>query len=62
MRINREKLAVAMIRADLNVSKLVEKSGLSRSTITAVRSGKTCSKQTADKLVAVLGKSILKGE
>ena len=37
-------------------------SGVSRVTITAVKNGKSCSKQTADKLVAVLGKSVLKGE
>lgn len=62
VRISRERLAVAMIRAELNVNKLAEKSGVSRCTITAVKNGKSCSKQTADKLVAVLGKSILKGE
>jgi len=41
---------------------LVELSGVSRVTVTAVRSGKTCSKETADKLVAVLGHDIIKQE
>lgn len=58
IRISRERLAVAMIRADLNVNKLVKASGLSRSTVTAVKSGKSCSKQTADKLASALGISV----
>ncbi len=59
MRINREALAVAMIRKDLNVNRLAERAGLSRITVTAVRTGKNCSETTAQKLVAVLGPQIL---
>lgn len=59
MRIDRERLAVAMIRLDLNGKKLGELAGLSRATITAVKSGKSCSDETARKLVAVLGEDIL---
>lgn len=59
MRIDRERLAVAMIRLDLNGKKLGELAGLSRVTITAVKSGKSCSDETARKLVAVLGEDIL---
>lgn len=62
VRINREALAVAMIRKDLNGQQLAEKSGVSRVTVTAVRNGKSCSKKTADKLVAVLGREIIKEE
>lgn len=61
MRIDRVKLAAEMARADLNVKRLSEMSGLSRATVTGVKSGKSCSKDTADKLAAVLGKDILEG-
>lgn len=61
MRINRERFAAAMARLDLNGNQLAEKAGVSRGTVTAVRTGKSCSKETADKLTAVLGKDILEG-
>lgn len=59
MRIDRAKLAAAMVRADLNGLQLADKAGVSRGTITAVRTGKSCSRETAEKLVAVLGCDIL---
>lgn len=59
MRINRVKFAAAMAKADLNGNQLAAKAGVSRGTVTAVRSGKSCSKETADKLVAVLGRDII---
>lgn len=62
MRIDRVEFAAALARADLNVKQLAEKSGVSRVTITAVKSGKSCSKNTADRLTAVLGKEILAKE
>ena len=59
MRIDRVKLAAEMARADLNVKRLSELSGLSRATVTGVKSGKSCSKDTEDKLAAVLGREII---
>lgn len=59
MRIDRIKFAAAMARADLNGLQLASKAGVSRGTITAVRTGKSCSKETAEKLAAVLGRDIL---
>lgn len=59
MRIDRVKLAAEMARSDLNVKRLSELSGLSRATVTGVKSGKSCSKSTADKLASVLGRDIL---
>ena len=59
MRIDRIKFAAAMARADLNGLQLAEKAGVSRGTITAVRTGKSCSKDTAMKLASVLGKDII---
>lgn len=62
MRINRVALAASMARLDLNSNQVAEQAGISRSTMTAVKSGKSCSQNTADKLVAVLGKSIITKE
>ena len=62
MRIDREKLAVAMIRRDMNQKRLAELSGVSRVTLTAVKGGKSCSRETADKLAAVLGRDIIEKE
>lgn len=59
MRIDRVKLAAEMARSDLNVKRLSELSGLSRATVTGVKSGKSCSKDTAYKLASVLGRDIL---
>ena len=62
MRINREKLAVALIRLDLTGRELAALAGVSRSTVTAVRTGKSCSAETAAKLAAVCGQQILEAE
>lgn len=62
MRIDRVTFAAALARADLNVKRLAEKSGVSRVTITAVKNGKSCSKDTAEKLAAVLGHEIIEKE
>lgn len=61
MRINRERFAAALARLDLNGNQLAEKAGVSRGTVTAVRTGKSCSKDTADKLAKILGEDILEG-
>ena len=47
MRIDRVKLIAEMARRDISCNRLVELSGLSHMTITAVRSGKSCSKVPA---------------
>lgn len=59
MRIGRVKLIAEMARQDLTVLALAERSGLSRMTVTSVRSGKSCSQETAEKLAAVLGREII---
>ncbi|WP_367275492.1 helix-turn-helix domain-containing protein [uncultured Flavonifractor sp.] len=62
MRVNREKFAVALVRHNLNGNKLAERAGVSRGTVTAVKNGKSCSRETAEKLSAVLGREILEKE
>lgn len=62
MRINREKMTVAMLRRDMTQKRLAELSGVSRITITAVKGGKSCSANTAEKLAAVLGRDIIREE
>lgn len=55
MRIDRVKLIAEMARRDLTTLSLAEISGLSRGTITGIRSGKSCSSSSADKLAKGLG-------
>ena len=62
MRIDRVAFATALAKKDINCKRLAEMSGVSRVTITAVKSGKSCSKETAEKLAAVLGREIIKEE
>ena len=62
VRIDRVSFAAAMARLDINCKKLVELSGVSRVTVTAVKNGKSCSRETADKLAQVLGCGIIKEE
>ena len=60
IRINREKFAAALARLGITGNELSEKTGLSRSTITAIRSGKSVSRETAQKVASVLGAEIMK--
>lgn len=55
VRIDRVAVISEMVRKDISCNKLVELSGLSRATVTAVRSGKSCSRETVEKLAAGLG-------
>ena len=59
MRISRERFAAAMARLDITGNGLAELAGVSRGTVTAVKSGKSCSAQTANKLAAILGHEII---
>lgn len=59
MRIDRVEFAAALARKDLTVKQLAELSGISRVTISSVKSGKSCSKDTANKLARVLGRDII---
>lgn len=54
MRVDRKKLAVIMIEHDINVSNLAQSAGLSRATISSIRSGKSCSQETIHKLAQAL--------
>lgn len=60
IRINREKFAAALARLDITGNELAEQTGLSRSTITAIRSGKSVSRETAQKVASILGVEIMK--
>ncbi len=54
MRIDRVKLISEMVRQDMNQLQLVKLSGISRSTISAVQNGRSCSKETASKIAYAL--------
>ena len=62
MRIDRERFAAALARLDLTGKQLASMAGVSRGTVTAVRTGKSCSRETAEKLAGVLGRDIIKEE
>lgn len=55
VRIDRVKLIAEMARKNLAAERLAERAGVSRTTVTSARSGKSCSPATADKLAAGLG-------
>ncbi len=54
MRIDVRKLIVFMYEQDKNVNALAAAAGISRATVTAVKSGKSCSYQTAFKIAKAL--------
>lgn len=58
MRIDRVKFAAAVATSDLRLGELAKRSGVSRATITAVKSGKSCTNETAGKLAAGLGVAV----
>lgn len=55
MRVDRAKFAAAMVKRDFRAYELAEAAKVSRGTVTAVRSGKSCSRDTVEKLAAGLG-------
>lgn len=55
MRIDRKKLVIAMMDKNQTVMQLAQKSTVSRVTISSIRSGKSCSMRTAEKLANALG-------
>ena len=62
VQMDRVAIITEMARRHMSCNQLVELSGVSRVTITAVRNGKSCSRETADKLAAVLGRDIIRKE
>lgn len=55
MRIDRVKFAAALARADMTTVKLSAKVGISRGTISVVKSGKSCKETTAQRIADGLG-------
>lgn len=55
MRVDRVKLIAEMARQDIKVSELAKKAGVSRNTITAMRSGKSCYRNTVIHVARALG-------
>lgn len=54
MRIDRVKLVTEMARQDMTQLKLVELSGMSRTTISGIQNGRSCSSSTAVKIADAL--------
>lgn len=60
MRIDRVAFVTALAKKDMTSKRLAEITGVSRVTISGIRTGKSCSRATAEKLAAVLGRSIIR--
>lgn len=54
MRINRIKFIAELTRQDLTQKRLAELSGVSRSTINYIKSGKSCSEEVGQKIAKAL--------
>lgn len=55
MRIDRIKLITEMAKAEVKVGELADRAGLCRGTVATIKSGKSCTEETAEKLAAGLG-------
>ena len=54
MRVDRIAVRILMLQKNLKQKDVIEKSGMTRSTISPVLCGKSCSKETAEKIAAAL--------
>lgn len=55
IRIDRVKLITEMARQEISVSQLAEQAGLGATTISCVRSGKTCTERVGKAIAEALG-------
>ncbi len=55
MKINVNKLSIAMARAETNFSELANSSNVSRPTLSYIKNGKSCRPDVAAKIAAALG-------
>ena len=58
MRIHKVKFATELARADVSAKELASRTGVSRVTISAIKSGKSCASDTAKKLAEGLGVAV----
>mgnify|MGYP004618093941 FL=1 len=58
MRIDRVKLIAEMARLDMSVASLSKKAAVSRSTVTALRGGKSCNANSVRRVAAALGMTV----
>lgn len=55
MNLDIQKLKIEVCKHGMNQKELVEKSGVSKATISKIYNGGSCSTETAKKIVSVLG-------
>lgn len=58
VRIDRSKLCLIVLKNDLTFKELSDLSGVSRQTLSAVKSGKRCSGDTAKKIASALNMDV----
>lgn len=54
MRIDRRKLVLAMMDADMNTKQVAERAKVARATVSSVKNGRSCSEQTAIRISEAL--------
>lgn len=55
MRIDRIKLVTELIKQEMTQKQLAEKAGVSRVTVNGIKSGRSCSDETAGKIAKAFG-------
>lgn len=58
MRLDRVKVFGEAMRQEMNCIQLASKAGVSRSTVYGIKSGRSCSSETADKIAQALGVTV----
>jgi len=58
MRLDRVKVFAEAMKQDLNCQQLAKKAGVSKSTVYGIKSGRSCSSETADKIADALGVTV----
>ena len=58
MKLDSIKMMTCLIKQDLNMTDLADKSGLSRQTIYGIKAGRKCSELTAEKIATALGVAV----
>ncbi len=55
VRLDRIKLGCEVLKKEFTIDKLSDLSGVSKTTISGVKNGRSCNKETADKIASALG-------
>lgn len=60
MRLDRKKIVLLMMDANINTKELAKRANVSRATVSAIKNGRSCSEDTAIKIATALKVDIRK--